>query len=59
MISQVGAILIALAAIISATVAVTTGHIDTATYIAIVGPVAGVGVGIGAHSAGVASGASK
>ena len=53
-----GPFLIGLAAVIGASVAVCLGHIDSATYIALVGPVAGVGVGAGVHAAGVGSASS-
>lgn len=50
-----GSAAIALAAVIGATIAVCLGHISEATYIAIVGPVAGVYVGAGVHAQGVAT----
>jgi len=40
--------------VIGATVAVCMGKIDAPTYIGIVGPVLGVGVGAGVHAAGTA-----
>lgn len=49
----IGTVLIGLAAVIGATVAVCLGHISEATYIALVGPIAGVGVGAGVHAQGV------
>lgn len=52
-ISTLGTALIGFAAVVGATVAVCLGHIDTSTYIAVVGPLAGVGVGAGIHAAGV------
>lgn len=52
----VGAV-IALAAIIGATVAVCLGHIDAAAYTGIVGAGLGGGLGAGAHAAGVNQGA--
>jgi len=48
--------IVALAAIASATVAVSLGKIDGATYSAIVGVFGGAGAGVGAHAAGVSSG---
>ncbi len=54
--APVGTALIGLAATVGATVAVCLGHIDSATYIAIIGPLAGVGVGAGIHAAGTTSG---
>lgn len=44
---------LAIVGVIGATVAVCLGHIDAETYIALVGPVVGAGVGVGAHAAGV------
>lgn len=38
--------------LIGATVAVCLGKIDAPTYIGIVGPVLGIGVGAGVHAAG-------
>ena len=55
-VSAVGTAVIGLAAVIGATVAVCLGHIDSATYIAIIGPIAGVGVGAGVHAQGVTTG---
>ncbi len=52
---QLFGFLTGLAAIIGASVAVSLGHIDTATYIAIIGPIAGVGVGAGVHASGVST----
>jgi hypothetical protein len=49
----ISAAIVALAAIAAATVAVVTGHIDGQSFVAVVGPLAGVFVGIGAHAAGV------
>lgn len=51
--AQLGAFVLALAGVIGATVAVCLGHIDQATYIALVGPILGVGVGAGVHANGV------
>lgn len=50
----------ALAAIgvICATVAVCLGQIDAPTYLGLVGPVLGVGVGFGVHAAGVDAGST-
>lgn len=50
---QLTALLVGLAGVIGATVAVCLGHIDAPTYIGVVGPVLGVGVGAGIHAAGV------
>lgn len=47
---------IALAAIVGATVAVCLGHIDSSTYSAIVGGGLTGGIGVGAHAAGVKQG---
>lgn len=55
---QLTALLFGLAGIIGASVAVCLGHIDTSTYIAIVGPVLGVGVGAGVHASGTTTGAA-
>jgi len=44
---------IALAAIVGATVAVCLGHIDAGAYTGLVGVALGGGVGAGAHAAGV------
>lgn len=44
---------------VGATVAVCLGHIGEATYIAIVGPIAGVYVGAGIHAQGVATTAGQ
>lgn len=52
--SVVTAALVAVIAIAGATVAVCLGHIDSSTYAAIVAGFGGAGVGVGAHSAGVA-----
>lgn len=54
--AQLGAFVLALAGVIGATVAVCLGHIDQSTYIALVGPILGVGVGAGVHANGVVSG---
>ena len=51
--TQLYALLIGLTTVVGATVAVCTGHIDPTTFIALVGPVGGVGVGAGVHAAGV------
>lgn len=48
--------IIAVVAIIGATVAVCLGHIDTSTYSGIVGVGIGGGLGVGAHSSGVSQG---
>lgn len=55
MISQPAIIggVIALAAIVGATVAVCLGHIDAGAYTGLVGVALGGGVGAGAHAAGV------
>ena len=45
--------IVALAAIAAATVAVVLGDIDGQSFVAIVGPLGGVFVGVGAHAAGV------
>ncbi len=55
-IAAFGTAAIGVAAVVGASVAVCLGHIDSATFIAIVGPLAGVGVGAGIHTAGVTSG---
>ena len=47
----VGAV-VAVVAIVAATVAVSLGKIDSSTYAAIVGTFGGAGVGVGAHAAG-------
>lgn len=44
---------IALAAIVGATIAVCLGHIDSGAYTGLVGVALGGGVGAGAHAAGV------
>lgn len=49
---SVGAI-VAIVAIIGATVAVCLGHIDAGAYTGIVGAGLGGGIGAGAHAAGV------
>lgn len=54
--TQISTTLIGLAAVVGATVAVCLGHIDTSTYVAIVGPLAGIGVGAGVHAAGTNTG---
>lgn len=51
--TQLSALAIGLAAVVGASVAVSLGHIDTATYIAVVSSFGGVGVGAGIHAAGV------
>lgn len=48
-----GALLVAVATIASATVALCLGHIGGETYVALVGPFAGTGVGVGIFAAGV------
>ena len=50
--TQLGAFALGIVGIVGATVAVCLGHIDAPTYIAVVGPVLGVGVGAGVHAAG-------
>lgn len=52
--TQIGALLLGLAAVIGATVAVCLGKIDAPTYIAVVTTFGGVGVGAGVHAAGTA-----
>lgn len=47
---------VAIIAILSATVAVCTGHIDGGTFAGLVGSAMGVGIGAGAHAAGVTQG---
>lgn len=54
--AQLGAFVLALAGVTGATVAVCLGHIDQPTYIGLVGPVLGVGVGAGIHAQGVSTG---
>ena len=54
--AQLGAFVLALAGVVGATVAVCLGHIDSPTYIGLVGPVLGVGVGAGIHAQGVNTG---
>lgn len=46
--------IVAITAIVGATIAVCLGHIDAGAYAGIVGGFGGVGVGAGAHAAGVA-----
>lgn len=53
---QLGAFMLALAGVAGATVAVCLGHIDQPTYIGLVGPILGVGIGAGVHAQGVDSG---
>lgn len=50
---------VAVVAIISATVAVGLGHIDSQTYATIVGAALGGGLTFGAHASGVTSGAAS
>lgn len=47
---------IAIVAIVGATVAVCLGHIDSSTFSAIVGGGLTGGIGVGAHAAGVKQG---
>ncbi len=54
--TTVGGMVIFLAAIISATVAVSLGHIDSQTYSTILGAALGFGGGVGAHASGVKQG---
>lgn len=49
---------VAALAIISATVAVSLGHIDTQTYSTLVGAALGGGITFGAHASGVSAGTS-
>jgi hypothetical protein len=56
--TQTGAFVLALAGVIGSTVAVCLGHIDTSTYVALVGPIVGAAAGVGAHAAGVTTTAS-
>ena len=55
---QLGAFVLALAGVAGATVAVCLGHIDQPTYIGLVGPILGVGIGAGVHAQGVDSGST-
>lgn len=55
--AQVGALVVGLAVIAAATVAVCIGKIDAPTYIGLIGPVAGLGLGVGAHASGTVAGA--
>ncbi|TMC48763.1 MAG: hypothetical protein E6J20_18515 [Chloroflexi bacterium] len=52
--TQLGAYVLGLAAIVGATVAVSLGKIDAPTYVSIVVAFGGVGVGAGVHAAGTA-----
>lgn len=47
--------LVAIIAVTGATVALVLGHITAPDYLALVGPIVGVSVGVGAHAAGVSS----
>ena len=49
---------VALAAIAAAAVAVLTGHITGEAFVAVIGPLGAVFVGVGAHASGVASSSS-
>lgn len=53
--TMVGGI-VAVVAVIGATVAVSLGHIDSSTYSSIVGGALVGGIGVGAHAAGVKQG---
>lgn len=53
---QLTALVIGLAAVVGASVAVSLGHIDSSTYIAVVAAFGGVGVGAGVHAAGTTTG---
>lgn len=48
--------IVAIVAIVGATVAVCLGHIDGAGYLGLVAALAGAGVGAGAHASGVKQG---
>jgi hypothetical protein len=50
--------IIGVVAVVGATVAVCLGHISEATYFAVVGPLAGAGVGAGLVTHGVNTGAT-
>jgi len=47
--------IVSLVAVVGATVALVLGHITASDYLALVGPIVGVSVGVGAHAAGVSS----
>lgn len=49
------AAIVALAAIAASTVAVLTGHITGEAFVAVIGPLGAVFVGVGAHASGVNS----
>lgn len=46
--SQLGGVLVAISLIVSATVAVALDAIDGTTYVALIGPLVGAGIGAGA-----------
>lgn len=47
--------IVAVTAVVGATVSLALGHITAGDYLALVGPIVGVSVGVGAHAAGVSS----
>lgn len=51
--------IVSVVAIAAATVAVALGKIDGSTFAAIVGVFGGTSAGVGAHAAGVSTGAGK
>jgi hypothetical protein len=53
--SSLGTLILAVVVVVSTTVALCLGHIDSQTFLGIIGAITGLGMGAGIHAAGVAT----